>query len=95
MEHFSKESEKIRRTFYLMAIDRGYNLIFYQMKNIELQNYGLIQISHEEELNLFGGRNVVEQTVYNVGYFAGFVLTIGLKAAEEIAKDLLLDKVKN
>lgn len=64
------------------------------MKNIELQNYGLIQISNEDELNLYGGRNVVEQTVYNVGYFAGFILTISLKVAEEITKDLLLDKLK-
>lgn len=64
------------------------------MKNIELQSYGLIQISQEDELSLYGGINAVEQTVYNVGYFAGFILTIGLRAAEEIAKDLLLDKLK-
>ena len=64
------------------------------MKNIELKRYDLIQISFEEELSLYGGINAVEQTVYNVGYFTGFILTNGLRAAEEIAKDLLLDKLK-
>jgi hypothetical protein len=64
------------------------------MKNLELQNYGLIQISQEDEINLYGGRNAVEQAVYTVGFITGFVLTIGLRAAEEVCKELLLDKIK-
>jgi hypothetical protein len=64
------------------------------MKNLKLQSYGMIQMTNEEELNYCGGRNAVEQLIYDAGWWTGFILTISIKVAEETAKNILLDKIK-
>jgi hypothetical protein len=63
------------------------------MRNFELKSYGMIQISAEDELSLYGGRLPAEQAVYNVSYCIGFIFTIGLKAGEEIVKNLIYNKI--
>lgn len=64
------------------------------MKNLKLQSYCMIQMTNEEELNYFGGRNAVEQLVYDAGWWTGFIVTISIKATEEIARNLFFDNLK-
>lgn len=64
------------------------------MKNqtLDLKNYGLAQISKNEQFNYYGGG--LFDFYDKVGYWTGFVIGITLKVTEGIARDLLIGAAK-
>lgn len=61
-------------------------------KSLDLKNYGLASISKNEQLDLYGGD--IFDFYDKVGYWTGFVVAIGIKVTESIAKDLLIGAAK-